>query len=238
MTASQRIFFFHNPKAGGVSVSHALEAHFTQSSKAPRIENDVVSHAALNGDYKAFRGFDFYSGHYGRDVFEAVNDGHLCVTNFRHPISRMISLYNYFHFALQLSPEQLAEERFFAVAYAKKTSLHDFFASDEPRVCVYTSNQNTRQLTGSLWDYGAAPNLPEACRLVDRMSCYYICEYEELSMLWMVERLGIASIARENVTRAENKSSATDLTAATRGLILEKNDLDMQLYVYAVNQFC
>jgi hypothetical protein len=191
----------------------------------------------LNGDYKTFRGFDFYSGHYGRDVFEAVNDGHLCVTNFRHPINRMISLYNYFHFAVQLPPEQLADERFFAVAYAKRTSLQDFLASDDPRVCVYTSNQHTRQLAGSLWVHRAAPNLPEACRFVERMSCYYICEYAELSMLWMQETLGIASIARENAAQAENKSSVADLSAATRDKILIKNDLDIQLYIYAVNQF-
>jgi hypothetical protein len=47
MNPNQRIFFFHNPKAGGVSVSHALEAHFTQSTKAPRIENDAMQLAML-----------------------------------------------------------------------------------------------------------------------------------------------------------------------------------------------
>jgi hypothetical protein len=237
MAPNRRIFFFHNPKAAGESVKRALEAHFLQSTKAPRIENDVVDHAALDGNYKDFRGFDFYFGHYGRDVFEAVNDGHVCVTNFRHPINRMISLYNYFHFTVQLSPEQLAEERFFAVACAKKSSLHDFLACDDPRVRVYTNNQHTRQLTGSLWVCEVAPNLAEACQFVDRMSCYYICEYAELSALWMQETFGISTIPRINVTEAEKQSSVAELSAATRSVILKKNELDMQLYQYAVSQF-
>jgi hypothetical protein len=39
--------------------------------------------------------------------FEAVNYGHWCVTSFRDPIKRLISLYNLFKFDVKLSEEEL-----------------------------------------------------------------------------------------------------------------------------------
>jgi hypothetical protein len=51
----------------------------------------------------------------------AVNYGRWCVTSFRDPIQRLISLYNLFKFDVKLSEEELGTERFCAVALATET---------------------------------------------------------------------------------------------------------------------
>jgi hypothetical protein len=89
---TNKIFFFHNPKAGGYSLRRVFETHFRTEKQCPIIENDKVGHERLRGEYAHFRGYDYYAGHYGRDIFEAVNEGHRCVTNFRNPLTRLISL--------------------------------------------------------------------------------------------------------------------------------------------------
>ena len=109
---SQKIFFFHNPKAGGASLRRVFESHFLPEKRCPIIENNKVEHEELGGDYTRFRGYDLYAGHYGRDIFVTVNDGHSCVTNFRHPIARLLSLYNFFRFSVELTDERAPHRPF------------------------------------------------------------------------------------------------------------------------------
>src|ERR1700730_11586263 len=103
---SDKIFFFHNPKAGGTSLIRLLASRFPPEKHCPLIENTKVEHDGLSGDYGRFRGYDLYAGHYGRDIFSAVNDGHAWTTNFRHPVTRLISLYNFFRFIVNLPEEK------------------------------------------------------------------------------------------------------------------------------------
>ena len=70
-----KIFFLHNPKAGGYSLRRVLESQFRPDKQCPIIENDKVGHERLNGEYARFRGYDYYAGHYGHDIFEVVNEG-------------------------------------------------------------------------------------------------------------------------------------------------------------------
>jgi hypothetical protein len=93
-----KIFFFHNLKAGGTSLRFIIESRFQAEKRCPLIELNKVDHDDLCGDYARFRGYDLYAGHYGQDIFAAVNDDHSCITNFRHPATRLISLYNFFRF--------------------------------------------------------------------------------------------------------------------------------------------
>jgi hypothetical protein len=169
-TMTKRISFFHNPKAGGTSIRRAIEEHYPNIKQSALIENDIGDHAKLAGDYSGFRGYEFYAGHYGRDVFEAVNDGHICITNFRHPVTRLLSLYNYFRHVVRLDARQLLHDRFHAVAAARAVSFKDFLEDDDPRVTVYTCNQHFRQLTGSPWSVSDCNDLESAIRFVDQMS--------------------------------------------------------------------
>lgn len=236
-----KIFFFHNPKAGGYSLRRVFETHFRTEKQCPMIENDKVGHERLRGEYAQFRGYDYYAGHYGHDIFEAVNDGHSCVTNFRNPISRLISLYNYFKFNVNLSEEELRTERFRAVAFAKSVSFAEFVSSNDPNVDVYVRNAHFRQLANSCWSPATTKELDDVYWFVDEMPWYYVCEYPEMSIAWLRRAFGWnpGHIPRENVTRAQSDQAANLATLGHRiqKVILGKNDLDFALYRFAVRRF-
>jgi Sulfotransferase family len=240
LNKTEKIFFFHNPKAGGSSLRRVFETHFPAERRCPIIENDKVGHERLRGEYAHFRGYDYYAGHYGRDIFEAVNDGHRCVTNFRDPIKRLISLYNFFKFNVKLSEEELGTERFLAVAFAKSVSFEEFVSSKDPNVDLYVRNAHFRQLANSCWVLDATKEFDGVCRFVDEMRWYYVCEYPAMSFAWLGRAFewDLPQIPRENVTRAESDKPANPATVDDRiqKLILAKNDLDFALYRYAVRR--
>jgi hypothetical protein len=164
---TEQIFFFHNPKAGGYSLRRVFESHFRSDKQCPIIENDTVGHERMTGEYAHFRGYDYYAGHYGRDIFEAVNDRHQCITDFRNPLARVVSLYNYFRFKVKLSEEELRTERFCAVAFAKSVSFAEFVSSSDPNVEVYVRNSHFRQLANSCWALETTNELDDIYRFVD-----------------------------------------------------------------------
>jgi hypothetical protein len=237
---SYKIFFFHNPKAGGSSLRTVFGSHFSPEKQCPMIENDKVGHELLTGKYGNFRGYYYYVGHYGRDIFEAVNDGHRCITNFRNPAARIISLYNYFRFDVQLSEKELCSERFRAVAFAKSASFEKFVSSVDPHIDVYVRNAHFRQLANSCWALETTKKLDDVCRLVDEMPWYYVCEYPAMSIAWLQRTFewDLRQIPRENVTRTENFQpiALAALDDRIRTLIFAKNDLDFALYQYAVGR--
>jgi hypothetical protein len=237
---TEKIFFFHNPKAGGVSLRTVFESRFSTAKKCPIIENDKVGHERLRGEYASFRGYDYYAGHYGYDIFRSVNDGHGCVTNFRDPVGRVVSLYNYFKFNVSLSQEELATDRFRAVALAKSVSFEKFVSSDDPDIEVYLRNAHFRQLANSCWNLEPSKGLNDVCRFVDEMRWYYVCEYPRLSAVWLRRTFGreFCRIPRANVTQIKSNQPANllPLDDRIRKLILAKNSLDFALYRYAVRR--
>jgi hypothetical protein len=222
----QRLFFFHLPKAAGTSVHAALASAFAEDRVAPRIENDIDSHEANGGRYAGFRGYDLYSGHYGADIFRAVADGHECVTNFRHPVARIISLYRYFR-SVPVSDSDLAKPHFRAVRMAKTASLAEFVASDDELLLTYTSNHHARQLTASGWSLRPEAELEQAVSSVDRMLWFFVCEEPQRSHRWLSRALGIREVPTVNVT---DSSTFVEVGPDLVESILERNRLDLALY--------
>ena len=235
-----KIFFFHNPKAGGSSLRQILEARFPSEDRCPIIENNMVDHEERRGDYARFRGYCLYAGHYGLDIFSAVQSGHLRISNFRHPVTRLLSLYNYFRFGVNLSEEELRTDRYYAVRFAKAVDFKAFVSTDDPRVEVYVRNAHFRQLTNSCWSLTITKQLGEALRLVDQMPWYYVCEYPEISVLWFrrVFDTKLDLMPRINMTGDHGGKATTlgnlDFTACP--VIYRKNELDLSLYGHAVDR--
>jgi glycosyltransferase involved in cell wall biosynthesis len=235
-----RIFFFHNPKAGGSSLRLVLESRFPAANRSPLIENNMVDHEELHGDYARFRGYDLYAGHYGRDIFSAVNDGHRYVTNFRHPVTRLISLYNFFRFNVKLSDDELHTDRYYAVRLAKSIDFKSFISADDPRVEVYVRNSHFRQLANSCWSLKTTRSLSNVCRFVDRMPWYYVCEFPEISVFWFwrVFNCILDEMPRSNLTgnHGGQATSLATLDHSTCQIIYRKNELDFALYRHAVDR--
>lgn len=145
----EKLFFFHNPKAGGTSVVSALNRLFAAKRCCPRIENDATEHAERAGRYETFRGYDFYAGHYGHDIYQSVGRDIPAATNFRWPVDRVVSVYRYFRHVVELTDSQARDPRFRAVSLAKRLALDDFVTCDDPMVVLHTYDHHFRQLTGS-----------------------------------------------------------------------------------------
>jgi hypothetical protein len=236
-TGHEGLFFFHNPKAGGTAVDLLLRAMFAPQTCCPLIENSQRDHEQRAGAYEAFRGYGYYGGHYGYDIFNAVADGHNAVTNFRTPDRRLLSLYNYYRLDVTLPEDPAGLDALYPVAFAKDVDFHSFIASDDPRIEIYTRNFHVRQLTNSPWQVGTDGDLAHAIQLVDRMPWFYLCEQPELSDRWgrMVFRNPLFSTELKNVTsvaRNELVAVAT-IKPVTRRLLMAKNEADYALYTHA-----
>lgn len=232
-----RIFFFHNPKAGGTSVVDALSGLFPRERRCPRIENDATEHRLRDGRYEMFRGYDFYAGHYGFDIYRGVGERIPAVTNFRWPVDRVVSLYRYFRHMVEISDDQAKDPRFLAVALSKRLSLDDFVTCDEPAVRLHTCDHHYRQLTGSGWSSERLQTLDDARALLDRMAWFYVCELPEESMVWARSVFAgrLPELARLNVTRPAEPGEDLLGRAAHRRLILQ-NQNDISIYQHGLDR--
>jgi len=232
-----RLFFFHNPKAGGTSVVDALRRLFSDQQCCPRLENDATEHAKNAGLYDRFRCYDFYAGHYGFDIYAAVAEGMSTATNFRWPVDRVVSVYRYFRHVVELSDSQARDPRFRAVSLAKMLSLDDFVTCDDPAVVLHTYDHHFRQLTGSGWAPIYEREMDQAQALVDRMTWFYVCEHPYESLAWADTAFEgrISSVARLNITHAEGAAEAVLSPKAYRQLV-SQNQKDIALYRHALGR--
>ncbi len=223
------LFFFHTPKAAGTAVGRMLSARFPAAERCPLIENTERDHERRAGDYSAYRGFRYYGGHYGADIFSHVADGHLPITNFREPVERICSLYSYFRFVVKVPDDAVSQDDLYPVVFAQRHDFQSFVSTDDPRIEVHTRNHQVRQLCGSAWSPAGPASLPQALRMLDRMPWYYVCAYPALSQSWANAVLGenAGPISRENMTRG---GQAFGARGAERRCILQKNALDAELY--------
>lgn len=232
-----KLFFFHNPKAGGTSVVDALSLLFPSERRCPRIENDATEHAERAGRYETFRGYDFYAGHYGHDIYRAVGPEIPIATNFRWPVDRVVSVYRYFRHVVELTDDQARDPRFRAVSLSKRLSLDDFVTCDDPAVVLHTYDHHYRQLTGSGWSPLYEQDLAAAKALIDRMVWFYVCEHPFESMAWADSAFEgrVASVRRLNVTGAED-SAGTTLGAKAYRQLVSQNQKDVALYQHALGR--
>ncbi len=239
--AIKRLFFFHNPKAGGSSLRADLARIFSPERTCPIIENDPFGHRMARSGYAAFQGYDLYAGHFGYDVYKAVGDGHACVTNFRHPVHRLVSLYNYFRFSVQPAPEVLAQPEYYTVRLAKTVDFETFVGWDDPRASVYTSDHHFRQLANSGWALGATRSIGQVQTFIDTMPWFYMCEFPQLSMRWATAALGWPALesARTNVTPPGDGTGARtpSISAAAIRIVMDRNRRDLAIYRHAADRF-
>ena len=223
------LFFFHTPKAAGTAIGSMLSARFAPLERSPLIENTERDHQRRAGDYTCFRGYRYYAGHYGYDIFIQVAEGHLPITNFREPIARLYSLYRYFRFVVNIPAGALSQDDFYPVLFAQRYDFQSFVSTDDPRIEVHTRDHQVRQLCGSAWSPDGPADLPQALRLLDQMPWFYVCAYPTLSQQWAdaVFGEGFGPISRENITQG---SHGRGPGMVQRQHILEKNALDAALY--------
>ncbi len=234
------LFFFHNPKAGGSSINRVLGSLFPPAAHSPLIENTERDHQRRAGNYSGFRGYRYYAGHYGNDIFQAVADRHDPVSNFRDPAARLLSLYNFYRIQVALPEDAGPLDDLYPVAFAKQVDFHRFVSSGDPRIEIHTRNHHVRQLTSSAWDPGSRGDLAEATAMLERMPWFFVCEHAQRSERWGMAVFGdrFPAIPRERVTGASGGGFVAVDTIApeTLRVIRDKNTLDTALHARAVRR--
>jgi hypothetical protein len=234
------LFFFHNPKAGGSSLKLILASMYAPDRICPIDETDPFQRRAAAEGYRAMQGFDLYVGHFGHDLYRAVETGHAPITNFRHPATRLVSLYNYFRFVVQVAPEYLEGPDLAAIRLAKSASFEDFVLCDDPQVAMYTCDHHFRQLANSSWSMASTRSEREVADLIAAMPWFYVCELPDASYLWARWALGwrLDRVERANVTMVEQDAPASILAMpdALVRKIAARNPRDMAIYRMAVGR--
>jgi len=229
-------FFLHNPKAGGTALRQALVSGFEPHEVCPLLE---LRPDVYGPQEKALpRGYGLYVGHYGMTSAQAVREGHALISNFRHPVARVVSLYRYFQMSVQDDEAVRSEPVYHAVRLAKRVRLPEFVASRDPRVTTFIADHHFRQLADCGWNLDAT--WPDVDSLISRLDWLYVCEFPDLSLRWgrRVLEAPELSVGRQNASR-EGSSSRADhpgLDEASYRRILELNGRDLALYEAAVSR--
>jgi len=236
----QDCFFFHNPKAGGTALRHALERYFRPQEIAPTRNLRPEVYGAIEANALP-RGYRFYCGHYGFDQAQWSAPHHAMITNFRHPATRLQSLYEYFRYGVPDSPALRTRPEFFAVRLARSVDFETFVTNPDPRVLTYTSNHQYRQLANCGWSFSVTRSVADVCATIDEMAWFYVCEYPEMSLRWARAALGAPQfdIGRVNVTPKAADISSPLLEMSHRALdrVLEMNQKDLAIYSHALGRF-
>lgn len=237
-----RILFFHNPKAGGTAVA-------SQFKSMIGVENSMIWDQSCppdRGSWKSCSRHDLIHGHCGYDFFQEVGPNYLLTTNFRHPVSRIVSLYDFWRNntdGADLINQQtsLANSPVTVIApyLARHLSFPKFLREQHVAISIYTKNFHARQLLKTPWEYWKPNrfNLLTLKRRIRRMHWFYVCEYPMLSEAWFRIQFPTVplplGLSHENTTNYEQKEKTIPSTDDV-ALVLSNNWLDLAIYRFAV----
>jgi len=227
------LVFLHNPKAGGTSITDALSACYSPRENAPTLES--APHERRPRAWRRASGCRFVAGHLGHEVAARHFSGHGLITNFRHPVARIVSLYDFwrrivdpglFRFSTRSGP-----------AHARRLTFAEFVSSENPFLSLYIADFHTRQIIESGWTPRSidAAGMALAKERTAAMRWFYVCELEQQSLAWLRETFPTVAAGRGightnvNASRQRTVPSAADVA-----VIEERNRHDLELYEFAV----
>lgn len=227
------LVFLHNPKAGGTSITAALRQGFAAREIAPPFDQSPWQRPG--GLPAAARGCRFLAGHFGHEVVDALGVPCDVITSFRHPVARLVSLYDFWHDVV----DHAALDRRFpgghGARFARSLSFAAFVRSPDPTLGLYVENFHARQLLGTGWEPRrlTGADLDRVRERIGRMRWWYVCEREAAALAWLRAAFpGLATgLGRTNVNP---RGRRTVPTPADVDVILERNAADLALHDHAV----
>jgi len=227
----EKTFLFdHLPKTGGTALRTVFEEMFGPENVSPHIEGRSEIWAIQK--YARFR---MISGHFlsllpGDDR----SDGRVRLTMLRHPIDRAVSEYFYWrHHSFEGVDDKLAK-------WAQEYDICTFFRMRENSNETSVTNFYTKHFSTRI-----SRQMPDAATIVslakESLSKYGfigICEHMHDSVdifCWQFKLPPVRKIPRVNVTSF--RIDVGTLDSKTLSQLKEMNDLDLQLYDFALQIF-
>jgi Wzt C-terminal domain/Sulfotransferase family len=231
MFAREKTFLFdHLPKTGGTALRTVFEEMFGPENVSPHIEGRSEIWAIQK--YSRFR---MISGHFlsllpGDDR----SDGRIRLTMLRHPIDRAVSEYFYWrHHSCEGVDDKLAK-------WAQEYDICNFFRmrenSNETSVTNFYTKHFSTRISRQMPD--AATIISLARESLSKYGFIGICEHMHDSVdifCWQFKFAPVRKIPRVNVTSF--RVDVGSLDSKTLSQLNEMNDLDLQLYDFALQMF-
>ncbi len=233
---SKPIFFLHNPKAGGTSISNLLRSLNVTADIAPDFSNAPNNHRVNLNSVPKFSGYRLYIGHYGYENYKRFGRGHDLITNFRHPVSRIHSLYRYWRHNVRLE-NLIAIDPTDArvVALAHQLNFSDFIRHPNPDLRLYLDNAHFRQLYRCNWtpETATADKLAIVKRRIDAMPWIFISEAAEISS--HLFQIFLPELAVTEIPHHNTSAVAPDTVSFEDEAYIEQiNDADLKIYSHAL----
>lgn len=217
--------FNHFPKAGGTSFFAVLKQNIAEAAISPQLMEQEVRLARP----ERFEHFRLIRGHFSVLTQMGFDRGRYSMTLVREPVSTILSTYNFWR---GRSEEDAVS------AQAKRIDFAEFvhrFVDSPTIIC----NPYTHHFAGVSRDYPGEPAeqallLQYARHNLAQFNFVGICEQFDESIRLLCRELGWqapAAMPHENRSPRQQERAAID--AATIQLLLERNQLDLQLYDYA-----
>ncbi|ABA57256.1 hypothetical protein Noc_0743 [Nitrosococcus oceani ATCC 19707] len=227
-----RLFYLHAPKTGGTTLQHLIAKNYRVNDVLQVNAKEALRNPGLlykKGELPK----SVITGHYdmGHLLYRALEGPFFHLTLLRHPVPRVLSLYNYMLGKTDHNHHQKAVTR----------SFPEFIQSVD---IFELSNGQTKRLAGSI---GLKIDQPSSLgdealeiakdNLAHRFTCFGLQDrYTEL-LLIMKQLLGWADIFYRCRNVSEKRVKKEDMDQETLACIQERNYYDLALYDFASQLF-
>lgn len=243
------LVFVHLQRCGGSTLNNLLDLHFhnreilrahllhRESDQVKGIAGHTGAPLVLGRDVSGYR---LITGHNNLTDVQALAANPVFITFLRHPVDRVVSLYDYWR---SHTAEYAEKHGLQGPLLARRLSLAEFVESEEPEARYNVGNGMARQLLGGL----VAPiDLPDSELLLlagdklERFSFVGITEMFDLSaallcyvLQWnLPDEIEDANRFEQNIRESHEFEPVAKEppSGATLARLIEKNRVDLELY--------
>jgi hypothetical protein len=231
-TARQTVIFLHLPRTAGTTLHRIIERQVRPEgifSIGWTEQESVQAYRGLSQARKAE--IRMIRGHLAFGLHEFVPGPSTYFTLLRNPIERVISYYYFIR--------RTADHYLYDFALSEATTLEEFV---ESRAHINIDNAQTRMLSGKWFEPGfgeCTEDILEMAKenLQEHFAVVGLTERYDETLVLLKKAFGWRNVfyARQNVTASRPRQA--ELPSTTLDLIAQHNQLDRELYRYAVTLF-
>ncbi|MEO0988371.1 MAG: sulfotransferase family 2 domain-containing protein [Cyanobacteria bacterium J06639_14] len=234
--SSHRLFFIHIPKTAGTTFNAFLEQQYDLGAIIPPGffgKHEVyVRPEDIEAHRDQLKQFALLRGHFGYKIYQAMAPEFITLTVLRHPLERVVSLYNDWRTKSEENLENAPELEKSLAMLAQHLSLPDFLQASHAQLPHWFHNGQARLLAQ---DFSCELEDAELQRLalehLDAIDYVGITEAFDLFLWVLCERFGwYRPVQLQALNKARHSLRVEDLDEAARAIVAEKNAVDWALY--------